>query len=333
VGEGDVNQLGGESDEAAPFRHAHEFLGRHHDRNARKTRAVLVITALMMVFEIGAGLFTQSMALLADGAHMATHAGVMLIAAGAYFMADRRKHDRRFSFGVGKFGDLAAFGSAVVLALTAAGIGFEAITRLLSPKPVAFLEALPVAVLGLAVNLLSAWLLRDEHHHHGHDHGHGDHAHHGHDHHGHGHAHAAAHHEHDLNLRAAYLHVAADAAVSVLAILALALGATLGWTWTDPVVGLVGALVIGRWAFGLIKAAGAVLVDMTPTDGLEDAVAQRLQSGGERLSDLHVWRVGPGAVSVIAAIVTDTPQPAEVYRRRLSDLTQVRHSTIEVIGL
>ena len=348
--------IGGEVDEAAPFRHAHAFLGRHHDRNARKARAVLGLTAAMMVVEIGAGLFTHSMALLADGVHMATHAGVMLMAAAAYWLAERRQGDARFSFGVGKFGDLAAYSSAIVLALTAVGIFAEAVQRLLTATPVAFAEALPVAVLGLLVNLLSAWLLRDEPHDHGHgspsshddkhrhehdnDHVHrhdkGD-THDNHPHaHGHpegrSHSHGAHGHEHDLNLRAAYLHVAADAAVSVLAIVALALAATLGWTWTDPVVGIVGAVVIGRWAWGLIKAAGATLVDMAPADGIVQTVAQRLQAGGERLADLHVWRVGPGAVSVIAAVVTRDPQAPQVYRDRLADLEQVRHVTIEVIA-
>ena len=343
-------KIGEEKDEAAPFRHAHDFLGRHHDRNARKARAVLALTAAMMVVEIAAGFFTHSMALLADGVHMATHAGVMLMAAAAYWLAERRRTDRRFSFGVGKFGDLAAYSSAIVLALTAFGIFVEAVGRLLSATPVAFSEALPVAVLGLFVNLLSAWLLRDEPH----DHVHGSHSAHDHEHRHeyddhtprhdnhhdhdkalhaprHDHGHGAHGHEHDLNLRAAYLHVAADAAVSVLAIVALALAATLGWTWTDPVVGIVGAVVIGRWAWGLIKAAGATLVDMAPADGIEEAVAQRLQAGGERLADLHVWRVGPGAVSVIAAVVTRDPQPPQAYRDRLADLEQVRHVTIEVI--
>lgn len=334
-----VNIGEAEADAAAPFRHAHEFLGRHHERNARKARAVLVLTSVMMVFEIAAGVFTHSMALLADGVHMATHAGVMLMAAAAYWLAERRRGDRRFSFGVGKFGDLAAYSSAIVLALTALGIAVEAAQRLFSATPVAFAEALPVAVLGLLVNLLSAWLLRDEPHDHahGHDHAHDHaHAHAGHDHgrHHEGHDHGPVHHghEHDLNLRAAYLHVAADAAVSVLAIVALALAATLGWTWTDPVVGIVGAAVIGRWSWGLIKAAGATLVDMAPAGGIEEAVAQRLQAGGERLADLHVWRVGPGAVSVIAAVVTRDPQPPQAYRDRLADLGEVRHVTIEVIA-
>lgn len=332
-------------DMAAPFRHAHEFLGRHHDRNARKTRAVLAVTAAMMVFEIAAGFFTQSMALLADGLHMATHAGVMLMAAAAYFLAKRRRGDRRFSFGVGKFGDLAAFASAIVLALTALGILVEAGMRLLSPKPVAFLEALPVAVLGLAVNIVSAWLLHDgDDHAHGHGHGsahHGHaHPHHGHDHHGeHDHEHADhaahpahGHAEHDLNLRAAYLHVAADAAVSVLAIVGLGLAAWRGWTWTDPLVGVIGAVVIGRWAWGLLKAAGATLVDMSLDSEVEAAVARRLQRQGEGLADLHVWRVGPGALSVIASVVTRTPEPPQAYRDRLADLPQVRHATIEVIA-
>lgn len=321
-------------DEAAPFRHAHEFLGRHHDRNAGKTRIVLAITAAMMVFEIAAGLYTGSIALLADGLHMATHAGVMLMAVAAYALAKRRANDRRYSFGVGKFGDLAAFSSAIVLAVTAFGIFIEAVERLLSTTPVAFWQALPVAVLGLLVNLLSAWLLRDEHHHGhahgGHDHGRHDHDHDGHDHDGHAHH---AHDERDLNLRAAYVHVAADAAVSVLAIAGLFLGAKFGWRWTDPAVGIVGAIVIGRWAWGLLKDAGAVLVDMSPPGSLERQVGARLTDGGERLADLHVWRIGPGAVSVVAVIVARDPQPSHTYRDRLLDLTEVRHAVIEVIGV
>lgn len=320
-------------DEAAPYRHAHEFLGRNHDRNARKTRAVLALTAAMMVFEIAAGLYTRSIALLADGLHMATHAGVMLMAVAAYALAQRRKGDRRYSFGVGKFGDLAAFSSAIVLGVTAFGIFIEAVERLLSPEHVAFAQALPVAVLGLAVNLASAWLLRDEHHHHGHDHGHhrvhGDH----HDQDVHDREHAEHHDERDLNLRAAYVHVFADAAVSVLAIGGLFLGARFGWTWTDAAVGIAGSLVIGRWSWGLLKDAGAVLVDMTPSGPVETQVTARLTSGGERLADLHVWRVGPGAVSVAAVIVASSPESPQAYRDRLGDLGEVRHAVIEVIGL
>ncbi|CAN5236973.1 CDF family Co(II)/Ni(II) efflux transporter DmeF [soil metagenome] len=311
-------------DPAASFRHAHDVLGRHHDRNARKTRAVLALTAVTMVVEIAGGLFTRSMAVLADGLHMATHAGVMLIAVGAYAFARRAQADRRFSFGPGKFGDLSAFASAVILAFTALIILLESVERLWSPQPVAYAQALMVAAGGLAVNLLSAWLLRDEPHaHHGHDH---DHAHHDHD-----HEHEHHHGPGDLNLRAAYLHVAADAAVSVLAIVGLFAAWRLGWTWTDPVVGIVAAIVIGRWAIGLLRAAGAVLVDMSPSTALEDAVSKRLISGGETLADLHVWRIGPDAVAVIACVVSDRPLAPAAYRARLADLPQVNHVTIEVI--
>ena len=307
-------------DAASPFRHAHDVLGHNHDRNARKTRAVLALTAVMMGVEIAGGLFTRSMAVLADGLHMATHAGVMLIAVAAYAFARRAESDRRFSFGPGKFGDLSAFASAVILAFTALIILLESLERLWAPQPVAYAQALMVAGAGLAVNLLSAWLLRDEPHAHpGHDHAHA---------HDHSHAHVPG----DLNLRAAYLHVAADAAVSVLAIVGLLAAWKLGWTWTDPVIGVVAAVVIGRWAFGLLKAAGAVLVDMSPSAALSEAVAERLTSQGETLADLHVWRIGPDTVAVIAAVVTDRPLSAAAYRARLDDLAPVGHVTVEVIA-
>ncbi len=307
-----------QEDAAAPFRHAHDVLGLHHDRNARKTRAVLMLTTVTMGVEIAGGLLTHSLAVLADGLHMATHAGVMLIAVAAYAFARRSQTDRRFSFGPGKFGDLSAFSSTVILAFTALIILLESVQRLWAPQPVAYAPALAVATAGLAVNLVSAWLLRAEPHAHA----------------GHGHDHDHAHHHGpgDLNLRAAYLHVAADAAVSVLAIVGLAAGWKLGWTWTDPVIGIIAAIVIGRWAFGLMKAAGAVLVDMSPSTALEVAVSERLRSGGETLADLHVWRIGPDTVAVIAAVVTPDPQPAATYRARLAELPQVKHVTIEVIG-
>ena len=200
----------------------------------------------------------------------------------------------------------------MILAFTALIILLESSERLWAPQPVAYPQALVVAGAGLLVNLVSAWLLRAEPHvHAGHDHDHGP---------------------GDLNLRAAYLHVAADAAVSVLAIVGLLAGWKLGWTWTDPVIGIVAAVVIGRWAFGLLKAAGAVLVDMSPSAALNLAVSERLTSGGETLADLHVWRIGPDTVAVIAALVADRPQSSASYRARLSDLPQVGHVTVEVIA-
>lgn len=223
--------------------HDHVFLGDNHERNERRTWFVIALTATMMVAEITAGTLFGSMALVADGWHMSTHAAAMLIAALAYLYARKNARNPRFTFGTGKFGDLAAFASAVVLALIAVLIGWESFVRLANPVPISFPQAIAVAVIGLAVNLVCAWLLRDDHSHHGHHHD---------DHHGHG---------HDNNLRAAYLHVLADALTSVLAIFALLAGSIYGWLWLDPAMGIVGALVIAKWSWGLIRDAGGVLLD------------------------------------------------------------------------
>ncbi|MBN8983834.1 MAG: CDF family Co(II)/Ni(II) efflux transporter DmeF, partial [Rhizobiales bacterium] len=242
--------------------HDHNFLGAQHARNEQRTWLVVWLTLGMMVAEIVGGSLFGSMALLADGWHMSTHAAAIGIAALAYRYARRHADDPRFAFGTGKFGELAAFTSAVVLGIVALMIAYESVLRMADPKPIAYGEAIAIAVIGLLVNLASAWLLREDHdhHHHGHDHSH--HHRHAHDHasHDHDHAHAHAHHHRDNNLRAAYVHVLADAATSVMAIAALILARAFGWIWIDPVVGLVGSLVIASWAYGLIKSAGAVLI-------------------------------------------------------------------------
>jgi cation diffusion facilitator family transporter len=198
------------------------------------------------------------------------------------------------------------------------------------PKPIAYGEAIAIAVLGLVVNLVSAWLLREDHdhHHHGHDHSH----HHGHthDHSSHDHDHAHAHQHRDNNLRAAYVHVLADAATSVMAIAALILARAFGWVWIDPVVGLVGSLVIASWAYGLIKSAGAVLIDVVPDSNVADGIRRRLEIDGDRISDLHLWQVGPGHYSAIVTIVTDHPQPPASYKASLRELRQLSHVTVEV---
>ncbi|MGP3699928.1 CDF family Co(II)/Ni(II) efflux transporter DmeF, partial [Rhodobacter sp. NSM] len=230
------------------------FLGDNHERNERRTWIVIAITAAMMVIEITAGTIFGSMALVADGWHMSTHAGAMLIAALAYAYARKHARNPRFTFGTGKLGDLAGFASAVVLALIALLISWESLVRLYSPVAIDFSQAIAAAVAGLGVNLLCAWLLRDDHHHHGHHH-HGPH------HHDHDHDHDHDHRTHggsgqDNNLRAAYLHVLADALTSVLAIAALVLGGLYGWTWMDPAMGIVGGLVIARWSWGLIRDTG-----------------------------------------------------------------------------
>lgn len=317
---------------ATPAAHDHVFLGQHHQRNERRVWLVIALTALMMVAEIAAGTLFGSMALVADGWHMATHAGAMLITVLAYGYARRHARDARFAFGTGKLGDLAAFTSAVVLALIALLIGWESLLRLAAPVPIDFTQAIVVAVIGLAVNLASAWLLKDEHahHHHGHDHDH-DH-HHGHeedDHdHGHDHGHHAAH---DHNLRAAYMHVLADALTSVLAILALTLGRSLGWIWADPLMGVVGALVIAHWSWGLMRDAGRVLLDAAPeSEALGARIRQALAPTGDTITDLHVWQVGPGHFAAIVALASSAPQDLAAYRALLAPMHGLSHLTLEV---
>jgi cation diffusion facilitator family transporter len=301
------------------WQHDHVFLGADHDRNERRTWLVIALTAAMMVAEIIAGAAFGSMALLADGFHMATHAGALTIAALAYFYARRQARDERFTFGTGKLGELAGYSSAVILAVVALLIGFESLVRLAAPVPIRFNEAIVVAVIGLAVNLASAWLL--------HDGGHHGHAHAGHDHEHHDHHHA--HHE-DHNLRSAYFHVLTDALTSVLAILGLLAGRYYGWVWMDPLMGIVGGLVIARWSWGLLKGAGAVLLDTVPDRELSRRITQVLEQGGDRVADLHLWRIGPGHMALIASVVSDNPEPPAVYKAKLSGVRQLSHITIEV---
>jgi cation diffusion facilitator family transporter len=313
------------------FQHEHVYLGEHHERNERKTWTVIVLCSVMMVAEIGGGLMFGSMALLADGLHMSTHAGALLIAAFAYTYARRHRHDQRFVFGTGKLGELAAYTSALILAIIALAIGYESVSRLISPGRINFAQALPIAVLGLGVNVLSAWLLRDDHtHSHGHADSHAnDHAH-AHDHsHDHSHEQEGSHRS-DLNMRAAYVHVLADAAVSVLAIVGLTGGLLFGLNWMDPVMGLIGMAVILNWSWTLLRAAGGILLDMSPHDELAHAITHRLETGADRVADLHLWRLGPGHHAMIATIVTDKPLAASAYKSRLSGLHGLSHITIEV---
>lgn len=311
-----------------PWQHAHVFLGAKHDRHERRTWFVVALTAAMMVAEIVGGTMFGSMAVVADGWHMATHAGALAIAAFAYRFARRHARDQRFSFGTGKVGELAAFTSAVILALIALAIGYEAIMRLREPVPIDFAQATWLAVIGLIVNLASAWLLSDKDHHHGHGHSH---AHHDHDHDDdddHHEAHAHGH--HDTNLRAAYVHVLADAMTSVLAIVGLLMGRYYGWVWMDPLMALVGVAVILSWSVGLLRAAGAVLLDMVPDRRLAGTLRERLEVGGDRVSDLHLWRLGPGHAGLIASVVSDRPQPPAAYKERLEGVGGLSHITIEV---
>ena len=403
--------------------HNHVFLGKGHDKNAQKTWWVIGLAATMMIVEIVGGTIFGSLALVADGMHMSTHAGAMLIAALAYTYARKHAHDRRFVFGTGKLGDLAGFTSAIILAMIALIIGYEAVLRFMSPVPIHFEEAIPIAVVGLLVNLASAWLLSgDDHHGHGHSHGaHDDMA----------HAHDAerkdfqatagacslaiiedagpavfrletkennsdflkfavvttvrpdgrreeftfvrssdgwdstitipephaftalvkldndthslmfVEHDHakdvgavdsrDHNMRAAYLHIIADAAVSVLAIAGLVLAKIFGWLWMDPLAGIVGALVIANWSYGLIRDTGAILVDLNPGDSIARKVQGAIAAAGDKVVDLHVWRLGPGHFSAVAAVATAVQtHDTRFYHKLLQSIPGLSHVTVEV---
>jgi cation diffusion facilitator family transporter len=306
------------------LKHEHVFLGANHERNERKVWLVIALTTVMMVAEIAAGSIYGSMALTADGWHMSTHAGAMLISALAYAYARRQMRNPRYTFGTGKLGDLAGFASAVVLALVALLIAWESFVRLVNPVAIDFSQAILVALLGLGVNLLSAWLLRDNHHHHG---GHEGHHHDGHNHGGH-HGH---HSDADHNLRAAYLHVLADALTSVLAIVALLLGRIYGWSFLDPVMGVVGGLVIARWSWGLIRVTSNVLLDAQREDEqLAKKIRRAVETTEDRICDLHVWQVGPGHHAVILALVAEKPRPPSFYKDKLRGFESLSHVTVEV---
>jgi cation diffusion facilitator family transporter len=399
--------------------HDHVFLGSGHDKNERKTWAVIALCSVMMLVEIIGGSIFGSLALVADGLHMSTHASAMLIAALAYMYARKHANDRRFVFGTGKLGDLAGFASAIILAMIAILIGYEAVVRFLAPVAIRFGEAIPIAVVGLGVNVASAWLLS------GADHGHG---------HGHGHSHDGdAQHSHgdeehlietaigplklsifedgvppvfrirtdssalpagdsitltttrangtqqafsftqqpgylestqpvpephefqlviklpqgeysseiseghddvdsrDHNMRAAYIHVMADAAVSVLAIIGLVLAKVFGWLWMDPLAGFIGALVIANWSYGLIRDTGAILVDISPGESLSNKVRTAVESAGDTLVDLHVWRLGPGHFGAVISLVSQVARRGPAfYHGLLNRINGLSHITVEV---
>jgi cation diffusion facilitator family transporter len=403
--------------------HDHVFLGKDHDRAERRTWAVIILCSVMMIAEIIGGALFGSLALIADGLHMSTHAGALLLAALAYTYARKYANDRNFTFGTGKFGDLAGYTSAIVLAMIALLIGYEAVARLLNPVPISFNEAIPIAVLGLVVNVASAWLLSGGHHH-GHSHGHA----HGHDHdHGeqphrielgddaleielfedgvpprfrvaanpallarisdvtietirpdgshqqftfedrngymesreeipephaflarvrlmqagkphqrelkfeeHDHQASNGDHHRDNNMRAAIIHVMADAAVSVLVIVGLVLARSFGWVWMDPLAGLIGAMVIANWSFGLLRDTGGILLDRTPDLRMADRVRMAIESEGDEVTDLHLWRLGPGHLGAIVCVTTSGTREAADYRQRLAQFADLSHVTIEV---
>ena len=304
--------------------HDHFFLGSDHQRNERKVWLVIALTVSMMLVEIVAGTLYGSMALVADGWHMSTHAGAMLIAALAYRFARRHAGNPRFTFGTGKLGDLAGFASAIMLALIALLIGWESLVRLTQPIHIDFNQAIAVAVVGLGVNLVCAWLLKDDHSHHGHHH-------HDHDRHHSNDEHHAPGKGRDNNLRAAYLHVLADALTSVLAIVALLVGRSYGWLWADPVMGVVGALVIARWSWGLIRDSGSVLLDAA-AEGQEvrQEIREAMEPTGSQVTDLHVWQVGPGHFAAIVSLMAQEPREPAHYKALLAHIHELSHVTVEV---
>ncbi len=402
----------------APLRHSHVFLGEGHENSERRTWAVIWLCGAMMIAEIVGGLLFGSIALVADGLHMSTHAGALLLAALAYTYARKHADDARFTFGTGKMGDLAGFTSAIILAMIALLIGYEAVSRLFAPVPIHFAEAIPIACLGLAVNVASAWLLSSGgDHHHGHSHAHGHGAERAHDeahrietrngmivlevfedgvpprfrlHAETGpalaadtstvetvrpdgtrqqftmayrgdylesveeipephaftahvrlaseehsvvfvddeHAHGSAH--RDNNMRAAIIHVIADAAVSVLVIVGLILARAFGWLWMDPLAGIIGACVIASWSFGLIRDTGAILLDMNPDRRMADNVRQAIEGDGDKLADLHLWRLGPGHLGAIVSVCTRQARGQDYYRTKLARFRSLSHLTIEV---
>ena len=296
-------------------RHHHTFLADHHTMNERRTWIVIFLTLATMVAEVIAGIAFGSMALLADGWHMASHASAMTITAIAYYLSRRHLTNEKFTFGTGKIGDLGGFSSALVLLLIACLMAYHSSIRLFNPVAISFDEAIIVAVVGLVVNLASAFILQDHHDHEAeapHDH----------------------HHHRDHNLRAAYLHVLADALTSILAILALVIGRFWGWVMLDPIMGIVGAVIICFWAYGLMRETAYVLLDADAPPYLATNIREsiRCQDPQCDIQDLHVWRVGPGHYSAIVSLVSPNGSTADDFKTRLGDLEGVSHVTVEVHG-
>lgn len=297
----------------AVWQHSHNFGTAAADRAERRTRWVVGLTFAAMLVELVAGWRTGSMALLADGWHMASHVGALGVAAFAYRFARRHAGDARYTFGTGKVTALAGYSSALFLGAVALWMAWESLTRLRAPVEIHYAEAMIVACFGLAVNLASAWLLGHDHDHH-HDHGH-DHK-----------------HEHvDHNLRAAYLHVLADTLTSVLAIVALGGGLLFGWAFLDPVMGIVGALVVGRWAFGLAKDSAGVLLDAEDHGHIAHEIEAIITAlPDHEIADLHLWRIGPASRACILSLVSHAPLNVEEYRQRLAAIRGLDHVTIEI---
>ncbi|MGP1383405.1 MAG: CDF family Co(II)/Ni(II) efflux transporter DmeF [Thainema sp.] len=296
------------------WHHSHDF-SVHQNQAERNTKVVMLITAVTMVAEIVAGTIFGSMALLADGWHMATHVAAFGITVFAYRYARRHAADPRYTFGTGKVSVLGGFASAVALAVIAFVMAFESVERFFQPQAIQFNEAIGVAILGLAINLVSAWLLQDDHNH-GHDHHHGEHGH---------------HHHSDHNLRAAYVHVLADALTSVLAIIALFAGKFLGWIWLDAAMGLVGAGVITKWAYDLVSDTSSILLDGGISKHIKLDIVNAIENDADnRVVDLHVWHVSQNHLSATVSLVTHYPQAPEYYKNLLSHIPSLSHVLVEV---
>jgi len=287
------------------WQHSHDF-AVIHEHGERRTLQVLVLTAITMVVEIAAGTAFGSMALLADGWHMGTHVAAFMITIFAYHYARKHAASRDFTFGTGKVSVLGGFASAVALAVVALMMMAESVHRMLQPQPISFNEAIGVACLGLFINVICALLLQD---HHDHD----------------------EHHHHDHNLKAAYLHVLADALTSVLAIVALIAGKFFGWHQLDPVMGVVGALVITRWSYALLKETSPILLDGSIAEDYQAAIKERIESVDDnRIADIHVWRVGPADYAAIISLVTHYPQNPDHYKKMLVNFSKLSHITVEI---
>ena len=298
------------------WRHSHSF-GQDQKRPGEiRTLIVIAITASMMVVEIIAGLVYGSMALLADGLHMGSHAVALTINAFAYIYARRHAHNERYSFGTGKVNTLGGYTGAILLAVFAAMMAWESVTRLIDPVSIAFNQAIFVATLGLIVNGASVFILGDNHEH-GHDHGHS----HDHDH----------HHHHDHNLKSAYLHVLADALTSLLAIVALLFGKYFGAVWMDPMMGIVGAILVGSWSFGLLKSTSAILLDEQGSEDIASTIREAIEFSDEhRIVDFHLWTVGPGFYATVLSVVSRSPQEPAFFKSLVPDHLPIHHISIEV---
>ena len=302
--------------------HSHSFGQDHKRPGESRTLIVIVVTAVMMVVEIITGMLFGSMALLADGLHMASHAAALSINAFAYIYARRHAHDKRFSFGTGKVNALGGFSGAVLLAVFAVMMAVESVVRLVNPVAIAFNQAIYVAIIGLVVNGLSMLILDHKGDHHDHDPGHDE---------RHDHGHPHDHHHHDHNLRSAYLHVLADALTSFLAIFALLTAKYVGLIWMDPLMGIVGAIMVSRWSIGLLISTSHVLLDRQASVDIQQKVVDGIEKNGDnRVADLHLWTVGPDIYAAIVSVVTEIPKPPEYYKELIPSDLKFVHVTVEV---